>query len=235
MFKKFSFLFLLAGFCICLSTVTASADIIYSDLGNPPTYDNTANGYGVLGSSYVIASGPSSWASEFLAGGTGSTVDVTQIDVTLVARFGASANIPANFQVFIWQDSNGLPSGSPIYTSPQLTATGVWQVTPGLVTVNNISGVTLNVGTKYFISASAYGSTDDLWWDPSSVPTTGLRILQSNLSTNNQWSLYSAAGALLPGFDILGSAPSAVPVPPSIWILGSGLLGLIGVRRKFKS
>lgn len=29
--------------------------------------------------------------------------------------------------------------------------------------------------------------------------------------------------------------PSAVPIPPSVWLLGSGLLGLVGLRRRFAS
>jgi hypothetical protein len=31
-----------------------------------------------------------------------------------------------------------------------------------------------------------------------------------------------------------GSTPGAVPVPPSVLLLGSGLLGLAGLRRRFK-
>ena len=29
------------------------------------------------------------------------------------------------------------------------------------------------------------------------------------------------------------TVPSSVPIPPSIWLLGSGLIGLVGLRRKF--
>lgn len=46
-------------------------------------------------------------------------------------------------------------------------------------------------------------------------------------------------------FDILGSndaasgilvsGPSAVPIPAAVWLLGSGLIGLIGIRRKSKN
>jgi hypothetical protein len=29
------------------------------------------------------------------------------------------------------------------------------------------------------------------------------------------------------------NVPSAVPIPPSIWLLGSGIIGLVGLRRRF--
>jgi hypothetical protein len=33
----------------------------------------------------------------------------------------------------------------------------------------------------------------------------------------------------------VGTIASAVPIPAAIWILGSGLLGLLGLRRKFSA
>jgi len=35
-------------------------------------------------------------------------------------------------------------------------------------------------------------------------------------------------------FQMQLSSPSAVPIPAAVWLLGSGLIGLVGVRRKLK-
>jgi hypothetical protein len=36
------------------------------------------------------------------------------------------------------------------------------------------------------------------------------------------------------GFNV-SAAPAVVPIPAAVWLLGSGLLGLIGIRRRFKN
>jgi len=37
------------------------------------------------------------------------------------------------------------------------------------------------------------------------------------------------------GFDTVRLTAAPVPVPPSVWLLGSGLVGLFGIRRRFSS
>lgn len=44
------------------------------------------------------------------------------------------------------------------------------------------------------------------------------------------WGMNTPAYFALDDFN--GTAPSSVPVPAAIWLLGSGILGLIGIRRK---
>jgi hypothetical protein len=41
----------------------------------------------------------------------------------------------------------------------------------------------------------------------------------------------TSSGARLVGFDNISSA---VPIPGAVWLLGSGLIGIVGIRRKFK-
>ncbi|BBO68366.1 hypothetical protein DSCA_22960 [Desulfosarcina alkanivorans] len=43
---------------------------------------------------------------------------------------------------------------------------------------------------------------------------------------------YAAMVSIFDNGDVVLNAPSAVPVPAAVWLLGSGLLGLIGIRRK---
>ena len=45
----------------------------------------------------------------------------------------------------------------------------------------------------------------------------------------NRWSYNYAHGNIY-----LFVEPTAVPIPSAVWLLGSGLIGIVGVRRKFK-
>jgi hypothetical protein len=49
-------------------------------------------------------------------------------------------------------------------------------------------------------------------------------VLSSTRASSGQW----------PTLTIDYNAPSAVPIPAAVWLLGSGLIGLIGLRRRFK-
>ena len=42
---------------------------------------------------------------------------------------------------------------------------------------------------------------------------------------------FGGAGQLIV-FDVVGDIDGVVPVPAAVWLLGSGLLGLIGLRRR---
>jgi hypothetical protein len=47
---------------------------------------------------------------------------------------------------------------------------------------------------------------------------------------------FDASGGPLVGFDALSFGEGAVvPIPGAVWLLGTGLIGLIGARRKFKN
>ncbi|MBF6647499.1 lectin-like protein [Methylobacter sp. BlB1] len=51
--------------------------------------------------------------------------------------------------------------------------------------------------------------------------------------SNNQWNDIASADSWITGYYVeYENAPSAVPVPAAVWLFGSGLLGLLGARRK---
>ena len=35
-------------------------------------------------------------------------------------------------------------------------------------------------------------------------------------------------------YGVLQAGPNVVPIPAAVWLLGSGLVGLLGIKRKFK-
>ena len=59
---------------------------------------------------------------------------------------------------------------------------------------------------------------------------TGKLWLQGPFSSSQE----NSAVNLTAGWDSRGLAPAPVPIPGAVWLMGSGLLGLIGIRRRFK-
>lgn len=50
---------------------------------------------------------------------------------------------------------------------------------------------------------------------------------------NNQWNDISPADSFITGYYVeYENAPSAVPAPAALWLFGSGVVGLLGMRRK---
>jgi len=83
--------------------------------------------------------------------------------------------------------------------------------------------VPYDYGNIYWLSNTAVSSNHDKLAWLFSFPDGALAM-------QTQDRLFSAM-AVHDG-NIVG-APSSVPIPPTIWLLGSGLIGLVGLRRRF--
>ena len=55
-----------------------------------------------------------------------------------------------------------------------------------------------------------------------------------SILTGNGSGWYAAAHIVPAGSSTTGYAANAVPIPAAVWLLGSGLIGLAGLRRRFK-
>ena len=137
------------------------------------------------------------------------TAGVSQIDIPLNFLFeGGSPSDPGSMHtgtVSLWSDTGGLLG----------TNLGSWSVnvpSSGLITITNISGVNLNSGGSYFLTASVSGDDWDYWvWN----------------STGQQGTFIDAGSpqfATLGAFDVL--SVSATPLPSTWLMLLSGLAGL---------
>jgi hypothetical protein len=87
----------------------------------------------------------------------------------------------------------------------------------------SVTGLNLTAGQSYFLVVVASQSNSDLVWYMSS-DTTGTTV-----RSNGTWETYSNS-AYEPAFKIVGET-TPVPIPAAVWLLGSGLIGLIGIRR----
>jgi len=222
MFKKFCFLFLTIAVSICIGATAANAGLVtfFDNLGT--TYQGS---YSPIGTA-IPGGYPTAWAGGFTASSSGS---VTEIDLQIARRFDASyTGYSAAFMVEVWESSANLPTNR-IYSSTEQTASAVY---PNSLTDYNpmtalqsisVSGLNLTAGTSYLLVVAASQPTSDVvWWQSSTVGTTD-RLL------GGTWSVYSTQ-AYEPAFKISGQT-SPVPIPAAVWLLGSGLISLFGVRR----
>jgi hypothetical protein len=103
-------------------------------------------------------------------------------------------------------------------------------------------------GLSFFYSSFATGSVEVY----DGLNGTGNQLTSIALSpTPTPWNVFVPIGAGFAGtaesvvfshalgsffFDnvTLGSSTPTVPLPPTVWLLGSGLLGLVGFRKKFR-
>jgi len=90
--------------------------------------------------------------------------------------------------------------------------------TTGDFVAGNIS-LTLSDGT----SLTKYVNIGDFLGFTSTVPITSMTIYAPDSVTFTQVDHF-----------YVGTAGTVVPVPAAVWLLGSGLIGLIGLRRRFK-
>ena len=103
-------------------------------------------------------------------------------------------------------------------TSPPTA--GVWDVT-------NTSGLAYWDGGATS-NGNAIGAAENLYYVTAGVGGA--------VSTKVSYTVEGTASLSAAGLVLAGNPPPAVPLPPAIWLLGSGLLGLTGVaRRKLKA
>lgn len=98
-------------------------------------------------------------------------------------------------------------------------------VTDSLYSCNNTG---TNDLCSSFASSNDFSLTDPIIFDLSPAGTTTLAITMSptwatNVPDTDTW-----------GYSELTLTTSAVPIPSSIWLFGSALAGVIGLRRPFK-
>jgi hypothetical protein len=185
----------------------------------------------------------------FVTGVANTQADLVSLGTTWSA-IGSTGNVDARDNTNTNPFTDG--SGVPIYNLG------------GQLVVNNYvelwDGVLADAGISNPISFTESGSTAlnrPVWtgtkWDGTEMLFQGCTVglgrasctssgdvsLGSPFGTNFDW-IWNGLGIKLDQLplyaisDVL-TVPSAVPIPPALWLFGSGLLGLVGVARRKKA
>jgi hypothetical protein len=194
-----------------ISVTPAYSDVIYSSYGTSDTYD-TSHAFEITTSQW--------WGFAFTP-----TVSARLDSITLTTYAAAASG--TSFTLLL-KDSNGLPKFDKLGIYETRFNTSAQTFDFGLSAYN----IELLQGIQYWlVMEELFGGT--LYWsygldEPAPIAARGT-VQWIDEYPKVTWGGASSAHA--GAFRVEGTPLNAVPEPGVLWLLGSGMIGLIGIRR----
>jgi hypothetical protein len=214
--KKLSVLYVVF---LALFAVPTQAEIIYDNFGPGDTYNPSAGWTLSVGSPTDT---DSDQGSAFALESFGMDYYLDTIDLAVGLVSGSN-----ELDLWLMADSAGEP-GTIIESFHFSDEMGSFGDANAPLTANSLLNPLLEADEQYWLIASATGP--DTWaaWNLNSTGDVGLKAYRADLGT------WGVSDTTLAAFRVTGtSAPISVSEPATMLLLGSGLVWLVGFRRRF--
>ena len=200
-----------------LSVTPAHSDVIFSSLLPGESFTTTS---ALVIGTYTEGPPPGTpvatqWGFSFTP-----TIDATLDSIKFASSYFSGNN---GLNVILMSDSADVPGATlETFTFTGLTSTGT------LYTANSLLHPVMNQGTKYWVVLAPQGDGVFGWYEDESQPGP-LAARRDSLASAPGW---FAVSALHPTYFAVEG--TVVPIPGALYLLGSGLLGLVALRRRMK-
>ena len=153
---------------------------------------------------------------------------------------GAQPILDSTYLIRFYEDDNGQPATNPIY-SQTVAASPVETVSSALRDqyryAANISGMAVTPGSTYYLSiVETNPATNSSFGDPVWGWANG-----DNSASNGAYALDASTGSWIQtsflsdkdfAFTLYDTNITVIPIPPALWLFGTGLMGLFGIARR---